>query len=247
LAKDSGEERSDEYLTVLDEYFSDHGQWLPFYHWFRQYVTIYKSSRWLHEDVELVLETDKSAERVSLEHTFTARLVTGFDAPPSAQALGMGRHFILRELVRFGILHSPHIYEQCFVPVARVCRLMERIGCSGGIYASLCRYLGAEKATFNGSFDLPLLFVAENEALQRRFLSGPVPPPPEGTVLIDERHLHQEPVFVIPDLALVGWSRTKEPQSWSALSMAMRSAPELIWNQCFLPWRLPTQVDGKIH
>jgi hypothetical protein len=180
------EERSDEYLTVLDEYFSDHGQWLPFYHWFRQYVTIYKSSRWLHEDVELVLEADKGTETISLDHTFTARLVAGFDAPPSAQALGIGRQFILRELVRFGVLHNTRIHEQCFVPVARVCRLMERIGCTGGIYASLRRYLGPERATFGGAFDLPLLFVAENEALQRQFLSGPMPPPPEGTVLIEE-------------------------------------------------------------
>jgi hypothetical protein len=178
--------RSDEFLQVLDHYFEDHGQWLPFYHWFRQFVTIYKVARWLPEYVEAYLDVERATESFSILGISNPRMLSGFEAPPNAQGLGIGGQFVMREMVRSGLIQNPLAFEHCYVPVQRLCRLWNRIGCHSGFYRDLCRHLGEERATFGGAFDLPLLFVAEDEGLQRRFLNAPLPTLPDGLTPVEE-------------------------------------------------------------
>jgi hypothetical protein len=107
----------------------------------------------------------------------------GIDAPPIDPVLGMGVCFVVRELVRTGVISNPNAHPHCFVPAKRVRNLMAAMGLteidvangskpvvSQQMYGFLNEHLGPEKATFGGSFDLPLLTVAEDRELQERFL-----------------------------------------------------------------------------
>jgi hypothetical protein len=166
--------RSDEFLEVLDEYFQNQIEASMYYHWFREFVTIYKFARWLPEYVERVLATNRMTHRFALDSVTSPRLEQGFDAPPSTAALGLGANFIMREMARFEVLKNPLAFEHCYVPVGRLREFMKQIGGFDGIYGCLCHHLGEERATFANAFDLPLLFVADSQPLQQRFLNAPL-------------------------------------------------------------------------
>lgn len=117
----------------------------------------------------------------------------GPDAPPIAGVLGIGQCFVVRELARHGVIRNAHAHPYCYVPFKRLRRLMQCIDPelmldeSGGrwdqskaIYRCLEKHLGAG-AIFDGAFDVPLLVVSENAALQERLL-GRVVPDEEGQV-----------------------------------------------------------------
>ena len=101
----------------------------------------------------------------------------GPDAPTLTRALGMGAHFVLRELARAGIIKTHHAHRLCYVPARRVCGQIEMLGGpsfetllseqkSTAIYDFLVTHLGKERATFAESFDLPLLACADDAELQ---------------------------------------------------------------------------------
>jgi hypothetical protein len=81
-------------------------------------------------------------------------------------------------------------YSYCYPPYARVLRLLRGLGCEGiadattrvdrleqsaDIHNLLRRYLGEDRATFDGLFDLPLLRMAEDVDLRERVLGTTVP------------------------------------------------------------------------
>ncbi len=95
------------------------------------------------------------------------------DAPPLSPVLGIGACFLLRELSRMGAIRNKMVYPYCFVPNKRVLNILEQCGVevnstdtrldqSKDIYEQLCDKLGAEKATFDGSFDIPFQVLANN-------------------------------------------------------------------------------------
>lgn len=82
----------------------------------------------------------------------------------------MGACFVVRELTRTHVLTSPLAYPHCYVPTLRMRNFYEHIfpitiqdGCGGSrdIFAFLQEHLGAEGATFAGSFDLPFIALYE--------------------------------------------------------------------------------------
>ena len=114
---------------------------------------------------------------------------TGFDAPPCSRVLGLGSHFILRETIRVRVAQgngeyrvSQQLEPMAFVPSQAVRTLLAQI-LSGGdasdladsaflasdgvareqasktIARALRKHL-KERATFDGSFDVPLLVLA---------------------------------------------------------------------------------------
>lgn len=101
-----------------------------------------------------------------------------FDAPPLP--IDMGRHWILRELVRFNVItRTPHLIRDCWVPSEQVIKLLCRIGMpeplpeannieksniekSKEIFEFLRSNLNDDFPHLHYSFDIPLRYVARN-------------------------------------------------------------------------------------
>jgi hypothetical protein len=102
-----------------------------------------------------------------------------FDAPPAP--LNMGLHWVLRELVRLGILEGTHLFADCWVPVERVLRLLQPLGLEfpdAGvtnpekarlISSFLARELKTEQPHLHLAFDIPLLHIDSSVELRERF------------------------------------------------------------------------------
>jgi len=179
--------RPEQWLAIIDQYFESLVDESKFLHSMRQYVGIRAISRRLDDYIEAFLAIDRFSEPFALDEiTRTRTSVTfqgGIDAPPVERVLGMGACFVVRELVRGGVITNPNAHPHCFVPSKRVRNLMSAMGLteidvatgskpfvSRQIHEFLHEHLGPEKVTFGGSFDLPLLTVAEDRELQERFL-----------------------------------------------------------------------------
>jgi len=109
--------------------------------------------------------------------------------PPLGKILGIGQTFIIRELLRAGILTNPAMHRYAYVPVRRVRGILQAIGCQqireGGehrnianseqIYQFLVRHLGEKDATFCGDYDLPFLMLDQEPDDLKRQILGDVP------------------------------------------------------------------------
>jgi len=184
----------DRWLRIVEEYLDRQADSAEYYAWMSQFVGIYQLARWLDEYVEAFLQIDRMRLDFRLDTILAPRSSAlfqggGADAPSLTRVLGAGACFVVRELVRAGVLKSPWAYPHCYVPSGRVRRLLEFLGWadldddgrryeqSRAIYAFLCQHIGADRATFGGSFDLPFLTIAEDNDLQRQFL---------GEVMVDD-------------------------------------------------------------
>jgi hypothetical protein len=144
-------------------------------------------SRYLDEYIEAFLATDLIHEEFDLRAITAPRTSAFFqgggpDAPPLDQILGIGQCFVLRELMRSKVLTNEHTYRHCYVPFERTRRLITELGgpslqvgtgsrwqFSSRIHGFLHEYLGAE-ASFNQSFDIPLMILAEDPELRSEVL-----------------------------------------------------------------------------
>ncbi|MDP2856998.1 MAG: hypothetical protein Q8P50_03365 [Bacillota bacterium] len=175
-------------LRTIEEYFRDTIDNQEFFNWLQRFVSFYQLSRWLDDYVELFLGLGHGGP-FALWSTLSPRTAPAFqggiDAPPLGRTLGIGACFVIRELARRGVLTTEHVHRYCYVPRGRVRQLMDSLGCpnmedeipverSTVIYDYLHRYLGIG-ATFDGTFDLPLVTVAYDRDLWSRFLDQPQP------------------------------------------------------------------------
>jgi hypothetical protein len=89
--------------------------------------------------------------------------------------------FIVRELLRKNVLKSVHLHEHAFVPYKSVCDLLRDMGCaeldpyasldnSSRIFNYISQHMDAKKVSFDNAWDIPLLIVAEDWALQQSLL-----------------------------------------------------------------------------
>jgi hypothetical protein len=157
-----------------------------FLQWMKQFVGIYQVSRHLDDYIDAFLAVERIRNPFSLPQVSNTRASSvfqagGVSAPPLSRVLGMGQCFILRELMRQGVLTNSLAHPHCFVPVARVRRLLLTLECgellneqrpwewSRTIYRFLVKHLGRDAATFHGDFDIPLQIVAEDASLQAKF------------------------------------------------------------------------------
>lgn len=156
------------WIEVLDDYLCEGGG--PQYKLeMQRFPEIYQVARYLSEYTDTLREGAKldTATEADLFDSRQHAALSGSDigdAPALKRALGVGRHFLLRELLRRGALQNKVLYPFCYVPVKRVRTLVSAWGGCGdtseGIHSFLAKYLGEEGATFNGAFDLPLWSVA---------------------------------------------------------------------------------------
>lgn len=101
-----------------------------------------------------------------------------FDAPPLP--IDMGRHWILRELVRLNVItRTHHLIRDCWVPSEQVVNFLCRLGMpkllpdasniekSKGIFEFLRSKLNDDRPHLHYSFDIPLRYVARNPDVLR--------------------------------------------------------------------------------
>jgi hypothetical protein len=171
-----------QWMDVLESYLDGQIGDAQYYHWVKQFVSIFQLARWLDGYVDLFLDMGNYTQEFSINELLISRESVvqqrgGVDAPPLTKTLGIGANFVIRELMRNQIIEQPLAHKHSFVPIKRVRNLMNRLGCKGldersgaktnqsvTIYNFLVENLGEQKATFENSFDLPLLVVAEGKA-----------------------------------------------------------------------------------
>jgi len=103
---------------------------------------------------------------------------THFDAPPAP--LNMGLHWVLRELVRLGVLDGEHLFPDCWVPSELVLKLLRSLGLeleagatnsdkAHGVFDFLVSELETASPNLHRGFDIPLRHVDSNVELRHRF------------------------------------------------------------------------------
>jgi hypothetical protein len=160
----------------------------------RLFVPLFQLSEWLDEYAAIFLQLDRQRTPVHLHQLLSPNANphltgTGIGAPPLGRTLGIGACFVLRELVRLRILSNRAVHEHCYVPSRAVRWFLHQLGCPGleddqarpemsrDVHRFLIGHLGAERAAFGRSFDIPLLLLAEDRELQSRVLTQVVAVP----------------------------------------------------------------------
>lgn len=164
---DSGRSRGSAWVRVIDEFLEkdDTGQYR---HWFAEFITIYQASTWLDDYVELLLGLDRATEDTEIRGVWqpkssSAFSGSGIDVPSLQKALRIGRPFVIRELLRRGVLKNERLKPFAFYmsgptreSLARVVGQMpdEPMKASESLWRALKGTLN-EEASFGGSYDLP--------------------------------------------------------------------------------------------
>jgi hypothetical protein len=191
FTQETPEESSVQWMSVLDEYLQDQFYVNQYDAWMMRFVTIYRFARWLDEYADSWLAIKYQSAKFSLEdvlNTATSSVYAGggVSAPRLSRTLGIGANFMLRELVRNGVLNGASAIvssEHCFVPHLRVRQLLNELGMqldeehayinqSQKIYEFISQYIGKEKAIFDFSFDIPFQIISRDFQLQRQLFSN---------------------------------------------------------------------------
>lgn len=173
------QKRPEKWMKVLDSYMHiqiDKAEW---YAWVERFPSIYRIACYLDDYIQLFLGVEKSSY-INLDRLISPRTNSliargGPDAPPLP--LGIGVNFVLRELVRFGILSPKHnLNKHCYVPRANVRRIFTALGCEGLrksdpdnsqiIHKFICNY-NLFSPNFENTFDIPFELLAENSKKQQ--------------------------------------------------------------------------------
>jgi hypothetical protein len=159
---------------------------LTYQRWMSLFPSIYQFSRYLDKYQRLVLTAGKrSADLYNLHCLLAPRVddaLTGagfhFDAPPAP--LNMGLHWIMRELVRLGLLTGKHIYQDCWVPAEQVLKFLRRLGLNlpddnifnsekaKKVYDFLIIELGTATPNLHRAFDIPFRYLAKHADTQKQ-------------------------------------------------------------------------------
>jgi len=170
---------------VLEGYFAEEDD-QEFFRWLGYLPSIYQLSRWIHEYSAMFLEFNKPGSTQTIRDLLTPRRsrywqAAGFSAPNLRRTLGVGICFVLRELVRRGVLKNPEVHPYCFTPVQRVREAVEfvtgaqvgaeeHVESSQRIYEALAAHLDEDELTFGLSFDRPFRYGSEDHL--REILAG---------------------------------------------------------------------------
>ncbi len=187
FAKEHPENRSDEWMRVLEEYIEEQVDVSEYEIWMNRFPAIYRFARWLDDYREVFMSLERQENLGGISGILKSKTNPvfqggGVSAPPIEKSLGIGACFILRELRRKKILNTDQVVPYCYVPVRRVRELCQTLGCrqitedsvidnSKNIYQFLSDNLGGGKATFFESYDIPLQILSENQDLLRSILA----------------------------------------------------------------------------
>ena len=160
------------WMGVLRGYLRNDPEYLQYFHWMRGYISFYQLGHWLDEYIEIFAQADKYPAGLTLSTILAPGSNpllqgSGLEAPPLAGTLGVGGPFIIRELLRAGVLKNQALHGFAYVPTRKIRLLMGQLmgydlpdGSPGEtsklIHTFLVEKLGAQRATFGGHFDLAL-------------------------------------------------------------------------------------------
>ncbi|MYF83701.1 MAG: hypothetical protein F4176_06170 [Acidimicrobiia bacterium] len=110
------------WMRMLREWQDDSTRKLAYARWMSLFPAIYQLSRYREKYVRVLRSArqyETTAYGIALVFAPRANPAFGeagaqFDAPPAP--LDMGRHWVLRELVRLGVVEGEHLYPDCWVP-----------------------------------------------------------------------------------------------------------------------------------
>ncbi|SEF89806.1 sacsin N-terminal ATP-binding-like domain-containing protein [Marinobacterium lutimaris] len=179
-------QRFDDWMKVLDQYLDKQVDQQEYEQWMLRFPIIYKLSRYLEDYAELFVGLERYSADFDLANTLNSKADSaqqggGISAPALARSLGIGANFVVRELIRFGLIDSQYLRKHAYVPTLKVRQLLTELGWSEPEFESqlktsptissfLVGYLGEEKSCFCGDFDIPLRHVAEDWQLQQELL-----------------------------------------------------------------------------
>ena len=165
------------WMGILRQYAETNQVSGEFEQWMDSFPRLYRMARWCDEYVALFRGLDyrdaKSAAALLTPATDASLSGSGFDAPTLHRTLRLGHNLVIRELLRAGVLTKEVAQAKAFMPGRTVLQFLAQMGHSGietseGIHAVLVSELGsAADASFDGDYDIPLLLLAGNPALQR--------------------------------------------------------------------------------
>jgi hypothetical protein len=153
-------------------------QWL---YLLRHSLPVFALSRWLKAYIDIFSKLD-SRKKFSDLSFLRPRSDSGFgllidvpDAPELGHVLGLGAHFLLRELVRVEFVQDTRAREMCFHPTTSLRRVLEpfdakfaspqhnSLDASKLAHTILKTHLD-ERAHFDLCFDIPLVLWAQGKA-----------------------------------------------------------------------------------
>jgi hypothetical protein len=177
-----------EILDLLRNHLDHQVDAQRYYHWLRLFVPLFQLASWLDDYAGLFVQVTRGDQPVQSTTLLAPGVApelsgSGIQAPALRRTLGIGVCFVAREVARAGIGPGRGLDRLCYVPTGAVRWLMERLRCdrlgdgpsvedSAAIHEQLVHYLGEDGARFGGSFDIPLLIVAEDPTLRQRFLQA---------------------------------------------------------------------------
>jgi hypothetical protein len=176
----------DAWMRMLREWQDGALAKLPYAKWMSRFPAIYQLSRYRDVYVRLLKSAgQRPAAMYDITRLLTPRVdqaLTGagthFDAPPAP--LDMGRHWVLRELVRLKVVEGEHLYRDCWVPAEQVLRILRNFGLdpddgmsnpqkARAIFDFLASELETATPNLHRAFDIPIRHVASSADLRRRF------------------------------------------------------------------------------
>jgi hypothetical protein len=187
FSAEAPETRADQWMSVLDQYIDAQVDVSEYEMWMNRFPAIYRLARDLDAYSEIFLDIGRNSELANLDEITITRANSkyqggSYSTPPLKRTLGIGACFVVRELKRAGRITSKVATPHCYLPVARIRRLMNLMGCpdldSNQAYAGqskiihrfICEHLGEKEAQFQGAYDIPLQIVMERSDLQRQLI-----------------------------------------------------------------------------
>lgn len=153
------------WFEVIDEYLqrmSDNND--TYYQWMGNLLPTYQFSKYLQDYVQVLQDhNNRAAASMAVllrpNNDWTRSGSGSRDIPPLERPLGIGAHWLLRELLRKGVMQNPALHRLAFVPNKQVLNALKGFGFEGStseeIHAFLVGHLGKDKAHFKLAFDLP--------------------------------------------------------------------------------------------
>src|SRR5262249_15308909 len=113
---------AEEWLGVVDAFIDEQAEEVVFYQWIKQFVGVRVLARHLDQYIAIFREAGRLEgpfALTALTRPRTSAQGQGWmpDAPPVSRVLGIGACFVVREILRRGVVKdNPHAYPHCFVP-----------------------------------------------------------------------------------------------------------------------------------
>ena len=168
-----------EWMNVLDQYIDPQVDRTEWNYWMERFPSIYRTARYLDQYIQIFKTIDQHTS-INLALITAPAINPAFqgstlNAPPLN--LGIGVNFVIRELVRLGVIQpTEQVIQHCFVPRYNVRRLLTYLGCPGldrpdPTYSRLIASFLAEKIkelplnispTFENAFDIPFELYSED-------------------------------------------------------------------------------------